>query len=311
MTHTLRPTRENQHGAFHAAMPPILRIASGDRILASTLDARWHDPEQADLAALPTKVDYAGKGHALIGPIAVEGAEPGDALEIRLETIRPGAWGWTAAGGWPSEVNERLGVSDAEPHRTNWRIEGDRAVDPRGRTIALNPFLGWIGLMPAAEGEHSTTPPRRMGGNLDCKELCEGTRLFLPVEVAGGLLSFGDGHAAQGDGEVSGIALECPMDRVEMTVVLHRGAAPRLPYAHTPAGLLTMGFSPNLDDATIDALNGLVDLMAARMGVSRPEALSLASLRADLRITQVVNETKGVHAVLSTAAITELGLLSA
>ena len=229
-------------------------------------------------------------------------------MEIRLETIRPGAWGWTAAGGWPSEVNDRLGVADAESHRTNWRIEGDRAVDPKGRTIALNPFLGWIGLMPAAEGTHSTTPPRRTGGNLDLKELREGASLFLPVEVAGALLSFGDGHAAQGDGEVSGIALECPMARVEVTVVLHKGAAPRLPYAHTPAGTLTMGFSPNLDDAMVDALNGLVDFMAARMGVSRPEALSLASLRADLRITQVVNETKGVHALLPRAAMKELGL---
>lgn len=309
MTHELQPTRENLHGRFHAALAPILRVASDDRIGAATLDAAWGLMDQPDpYATTPVKIDRPEEGHALVGPIFVEGAEPGDAIEVRLETIRPGSWGWTAAGGWPSEFNRRLGLADAEPYRMGWRIEGDRATDAEGLSLSLNPFLGWIGLMPAGEETFSTTPPRRVGGNLDCKELSAGTSLFLPVEVAGGRLSFGDGHAMQGDGEVSGIALECPMARVEMTLVLHKGAAPRLPWARTPAGLLTMGFAPDLQDAMYDALEGMVDLIASRLEVSRTAALSLASLKADLRVTQIVNETKGVHAVLPPAAMAELGI---
>ncbi len=306
-THELRPTRENIHGRFDRTMPPILRIASGDRIVTSTYDAGWHLMEQPDLSGSPVKMESPGDGHALVGPIAVEGAEPGDALEIRFDVVQPGSWGWTVAGGWPSEFNERLGLTDTR-YGTNWRIEGDRATDTEGRSLSLSPFLGWVGLMPAADGPHSTTPPRRVGGNLDCKELVAGSSLFLPVEVAGGLLSFGDGHAVQGDGEASGIALECPMARVELTLTLHKGSAPALPYAHTPAGLLTMGFGRALDDAMYDALGGLVDRLASALGVSRNVALSLISLKADLRITQIVNETKGVHAILPTSAMRELGL---
>ena len=311
-THELLPTRDNLHGRFHPGMPPVLHVASGDRIVGPTLDAGWHRMAQPDLAAAPLKVDDPGVGHALNGPVFVDGAEPGDALEVGIEALTPGSWGWTVGGGWSSDVNDRLGLADVEPYRMNWRVEGAHATDATGRTVSLAPFLGWIGLMPAAPGKdggtHSTTPPRRVGGNLDCKELVAGSRLFLPVEVAGGLLSFGDGHGVQGDGEVSGVALECPMTRVELTVTLHKGRAPRLPWARTPAGLLTMGFGARLDDAMADALGGMVDRMADALGLSRQAAISLASLKADLRITQVVNETKGVHALLPPAALAELGM---
>jgi acetamidase/formamidase len=307
--HELRPERANLHGNFHAAMPPILTVVSGDRIVASTLDARWHRMEQADLDRAPIKVENPEAGHALLGPILIQDAEPGDALEIRFEVVEPGTWGWTVGGGWPSETNRRLGLLE-DRYETFWRIEGGRATDREGRTISLSPFLGWVGLMPGGEGPHSTTPPRRVGGNLDCRELTAGASLFLPVEVAGGLLSFGDGHGVQGDGEVSGVALECPMAQVELTVVLHKGAAPRLPWAQTPAGLLTLGFGERLDDAMIDALDGMVNRIAKALDVSREEAIALASLKADLRITQVVNEVKGVHALLSPTAMRELGLLN-
>src|SRR5690606_22558602 len=123
-----------------------------------------------------------------------------------------------------------------------------------------------------------------------CKELVAGSSLFLPVEVSGGLLSFGDGHGVQGDGEVSGVALECPMAGVELTLVLHKGNAPEMPWAMTPGGLPTMGFGGTLDEAMYIARNAFVDEMARRMNVPRHVALSLASLKADLRITQIVNE---------------------
>ncbi len=307
-THELRPDRVNLHGRFHGGLLPVLRIASGDRIVGATLDAGWHRMEQPDLSSVPLKVDDAEMGHALNGPVFVDGAEPGDALEIRIETLRPGSWGWTVGGGWSSDVNDRLSLADVEPYRMNWRIEGDRAFDLEGRSVTLAPFLGWIGLMPAADGLQSTTPPRRVGGNLDCKELVAGSSLFLPVEVAGGMLSFGDGHAVQGDGEVSGVALECPMAHVALVVELHKGAAPKLPWSRTPAGLLTMGFGERLDDAMADALDGMVDRMATALGLSRQAAIGLASLKVDLRITQVVNEVKGVHALLPSAAMAEFGM---
>jgi len=300
------------HGAFDRSLTPIGTVASGDRIIASTPDAGWHQIVQPDPFGTHLKLEDIPAdhmtGHALMGPFAVEGAEPGDALEIQLETIRPAGWGWSAAGGWPSEFNERLGLVGKDHLRRGWRIADGLATDAFGRTVALSPFLGWIGLMPAADGLHSTTPPRRVGGNLDCRELVAGTSLFLPVEVEGALLSFGDGHAVQGDGEVAGPALECPMERVEMTVVLHKGAAPSLPYAHTPAGWVTLGFSPNLDEAMYDALESMVDRLAAALSISRQESLMLCSLKVSLRVTQIVNETKGVHALLPTQALQELGV---
>lgn len=313
-THELHPTRASLHGRFSNDLQPALTVASGDRIVASTLDAGWGFVEQPDPFGSPLKFEPRTEddeaGHALLGPVAIDGAEPGDTVEIRLETIRPAGWGWVAAGGWPSEYNERLGLVDVERYRSQWRLDADAgtATDANGRTLSLSPFLGWIGLMTADEGVHSTHPPRRVGGNLDCRELVAGTRLFLPVEVTGGLLSFGDGHAAQGDGEVAGPALECPMERVEMTVILHKGAAPDLPYADTPAGWVALGFGERLDDAMYAALGSMVDRLSGALGVSRPEALALCSMKASLRITQIVNGVKGVHALLPTASMRELGL---
>jgi len=311
-SHEIVPIPTNLHGPFDRSLRPILRVASGDRILTATPDAGWGQIVQPDPFATPVKIEGISEevqqGHALIGPIAIEGAEPGDALEIRLETIRPGGWGWVSSGGWPSEFNKRLGLYEVEHYRMQWRIADGQATDANGRTLTLSPFLGWIGLMPAADGPHSTTPPRRVGGNIDCRELVAGTNLFLPVEVEGGMLSFGDGHAVQGDGEVAGPALECPMERVEMTVVLHKGVAPDLPFANTPAGWVALGFGQQLDDAMYDALGSLVDRLAGTLAISRQEALTLCSMKASLRITQIVNEVKGVHALLPTEALKELGL---
>lgn len=292
-------------------MPPILTIVPGDRIVARTPDAGWGLLDQLDPYAVPAKFEVPAErrdGHALLGPIFVEGAEPGDAVEILLDTVVPGTWGWTAAGGWPSEFNERLGLVGRDHYRMGWRIEGDQGIDANGRCVSLSPFLGWIGLMPAGSGPHSTTPPRRVGGNLDCRELVAGTRLFLPVEVAGGLLSFGDGHAVQGDGEVAGPALECPMERVGLTILLHKSKAPNLPYAETPAGWVNLGFGERLDDAMYAALEAMVDRIANALAISRQEALTIASMKVSLRITQIVNEIKGVHALLPNGALAELGL---
>jgi acetamidase/formamidase len=139
--------------------------------------------------------------------------------------------------------------------------------------------------------------PGAWGGNLDCKELIAGSRVFLPIQVPGALLSFGDGHAAQGDGEVGGTAIECGMDHVELCVRLRDDLPIEWPRAHTPQGWLTFGVHADLTESTLIALNQMLDLMAERFGVPRAEALALASLVVDMRVTQTANGVLGAHAL--------------
>src|SRR5439155_8973789 len=142
---------------------------------------------------------------------------------------------------------------------------------------------------PDEPGLHSTGPPRVWGGNLDCKELVAGSTLFLPIPVAGALFSVGDGHAAQGDGEVCMTAIECPMDRVELTFRLHSDLRLTAPRAHTAAGWLTFGLHEDLNEATCLAVDAMLELMHEQYALDRADALALASLVVDLRITQIVN----------------------
>ena len=168
--------------------------------------------------------------------------------------------------------------------------------------MRLAPFLGVLGMPPDEPGVHSTIPPRRCGGNIDCKELVAGTTLFLPIPVDGALFSAGDGHAAQGDGEVSGTAIESP---VEATVTLDvRDDLPlEWPVARIDGAWLSFGFDEHLGLAARIAVDGMLDLMERELGVSRPDALGLASVVVDLRVTQVVNQVLGVHAVLRDDAL--------
>src|SRR5205823_9759394 len=137
-----------------------------------------------------------------------------------------------------------------------WQLDADRMTGHTrdGRSIALHPFMGVMGMPPDEPGVHSTPPPRPCGGNMDCKELVAGSTLFLPIPVPGALFSVGDGHAAQGDGEVAGTAIECPMDRVELAFHLRDDFPVSVPTAQTPAGWLTMGIGADLDTATFMAL---------------------------------------------------------
>lgn len=141
-------------------------------------------------------------------------------------------------------------------------------------------------------------PPRFCGGNIDCKELVEGSILYLPIPVSGGFFSVGDGHALQGDGEVSTQAIECPMDVVDLTFTLEDDFNLSMPRANTPAGWITFGFHEDLDEACFIALEGMLDLMEEFYEFERKEAYTLASLTVNMRITQIVNGTKGVHAIL-------------
>lgn len=156
---------------------------------------------------------------------------------------------------------------------------------------------------PAEPGVHSTAPPRASGGNIDCKELVAGTKLYLPISVDGALISAGDAHAAQGDGEVSQLAIEAPLERAQLTLVVRDDLALTTPIAWTPQAWLTFGFDEDLDEAAAIAIAAMLELMEREHGLVRREALALASVVVDLRVTQMVNGIRGIHAVLSHDAI--------
>jgi acetamidase/formamidase len=216
-------------------------------------------------------------------------------LEVRIDAIRPGSWGWSWGGGE---------FVDGEVMHF-WTLDAERAYarNQHGHRVALRPFLGIMGMPPAQAGQHSTKPPRITGGNLDCKELVAGSTLYLPIAVPGGLFSVGDGHAVQGDGEVSYTGIECPMDEVVLTFHLHADLHLSTPRAHTVYGWLTFGFDTDLDVAARNALDAMIGLMAEQYSLARVDAMALASLVVDLRITQMVNQVCGVHAVLPHDAI--------
>ena len=267
-------------GFFSRDYEPVATVDPGEPVVFTSLAAFWHwDPE----TPLP-KPD--GAGHPLYGPIEVRGARAGGTLVVHIDEVTPRPWGATFASGV----------------KLMWSLEEDTWVSERGSRVAAAPFLGVIGMPPPEPGEHSTTPPRRWGGNIDCKELLAGTTLYLPIPVEGALLMAGDGHGAQGDGEVSGTAIECPIERATLTLGLDDRDL-RSPIARTADSWIALGFDEDLDLAAEQATETMLDLMELELGASRGECHALASVAVDLRVTQVVNQVKGVHAVLRDDAI--------
>jgi acetamidase/formamidase len=220
-------------------------------------------------------------------------------LAIHIDEILPGTWGWTGGGGWDSEVNRRLGLL-GQGTELLWELNAQtmQGKDQYGHTLALRPFLGVMGMPPAEPGVHSTIPPRFCGGNIDCKELVAGSTLYLPISVPDALFSAGDGHGLQGDGEVSGVAIECPIERASLTFTLRDDLPLTTPRARTASAWLTLGFHENLHEASLIALEAMLNLMAQQYQVPRNQALALASLVVDLRVTQIANGVHGVHALL-------------
>ena len=303
----LEPGDGTLHGFFDRDLPPVLTVDPGTTVRFATLDSGWSAGPYTGGERERVPQHEPGAGHALTGPVAVRGARPGMVLEVRIDAVVPGAWGTTYAGTRRSAWNARLGVDEPVVHAWDLDVAAGTARNQHGHSVALRPFLGVLGMPPAECGRHSTVPPRWHGGNLDCRELVAGSTLYLPVPVDGALFSVGDGHAAQGDGEVSGTAIECPMDRVDLTL----GLRPHLfgtrtlttPVARTPAGWVTMGLGDDLDEAAAEAMDAMLDVLGALHGVGRADALALASVVVDLRVTQVANQTFGVHAVLPPGAV--------
>ncbi len=281
--HQIPLERRTLHGHFSRELAPVLTVEPGDSIAFAVPNAAWRLESGEVFSAKDSELDT---GHALIGPIEVRGARAGQTLAVRIDEVTPGSWGGT----WV----------DAD-HRLAWELGGGlgRAL---GREVELRPFLGVIGMPPPEAGIHSTIPPRRFGGNIDCTELVAGSTLFLPIPVDGGLLSAGDGHARQGDGEVCGTAIECPCVAA-LTLDVRDDLPLEWPVARTSDAWLTFGFDEDLGRAARIATNGMVDLMVREHGLGRAEALGFASVVVDLRVTQLANDTLGVHAVLRDDAL--------
>lgn len=306
--YSIQPERSTLHGSFSRDFEPVLTINSGDSICFRTLDAGWGmEPFSAPgiRKRFEPRESSRDEGHALCGPVFIRGAEPGMTLEIKINEIRLGSWGWNSAGGFPHPLNNSLGLADGEEYHLNWNLDNDLMIgtSDKGHKITLRPFMGVMGMPPNEPDIHSTFPPRICGGNIDCKELNAGSTLYLPIPVSGGLFSVGDGHAVQGDGEVGCPALECPMDAVNLEFRVREDINIKMPRAKTPTSWITMGFHEDLDEASIIALDGMLDLMCDLYGFERKEALALSSLVVDLRITQIVNGVRGVHAVLTHGSI--------
>jgi acetamidase/formamidase len=322
--HILELSAKTLHGYFDRDLPPILTIQPGDTVRCQTLDAGWGALLQPNLFQAIEDFEPRDRqkhfGHALTGPIAIEGAKPGMALEIRIKTIKTGSWGWSGGAKLPSQIDKRLGFPQQasgppavitvpqQEQATLWMLDSEKkiAINQRQQRLTLRPFLGVMGMPEDQPGIQTTFPPRFCGGNMDCKELIEGSTLYLPITVEGGLFSLGDGHALQGDGEVAGPALACPMELVELEFHLCPDMKLSMPRALTSIGWLTFGFHKDLNEAWIIAIQEMLKLMNELYGFETKEALALASLVVDLRITQAVNGLCGVHAVLPHHAIETL-----
>ena len=283
MIHEIPLERPTLHGHFSRDLPSILTVNAGDAVAFACPNAGWRLDSGDEFEPRDEHLDA---GHALVGPIDIRGAEQGKTLVVHIDEVRPGTFGETWAHGT----------------QVKWALGGDTAVDRHGTRVALAPFLGVIGMPPDEQGIHSTGPPRRSGGNIDCKELVGGTTLYLPISVDGAHLSAGDGHGAQGDGEVSGTAIECFVERAQLTLDLS-DLELRTPIARTSDSWIAFGFSEDLDVAAEEATATMLDLMERELELDRSYALALASVVVDLRVTQIVNGVKGVHAVLRDGAV--------
>ena len=303
--HEVLPSPDTvQWGAFDAAYPAVLTIASGDTL---TLHSVSGGPDELppvggghvypEHRAIHAAVPRGPGPHIITGPVAVEGAMPGDVLQVDILDVKLRQdWGYNVvkplAGGLPNDF----------AHHSLMNIEIDRLKNvvhmPWGLEIPARPFFGIMGVAPPrAWGRVTSVVPRSFGGNIDNKELVAGTTLLLPVHEPGALFCAGDGHAVQGDGEVCLTAVETGLTGSFRLTVL-KGRSLDLPRAETPTHLITMAFDEDLDDAVEIALRDMICLIQERSKLNAEQAYRLCSLVADLRITQIVNLHKGVHVML-------------
>ncbi len=302
--HVLAAGVETCHwGFFEAALDPVLTVARGDQVTIDTVSGGpdvlppdgFHVPPE--LLEIHERSERQVPGHILTGPVAVDGAEPGDILVVEVEHIELRQdWGYNfhrpLSGTLPNDFPYR--------HDVNIPLDRQRMTGrmPWGLDLPLAPFFGVMGTAPPPEwGRITSLVPRAMGGNLDCKELGAGAVLYLPVFVPGAMFSCGDGHGVQGDGEVNVTAIETALrGRFRFDVLKDPGFSTLR--AETEVHLITLAVDPDLDRCAETALRDMIEWLGVVAGLSRDHAYMLCSLAADLRITQTVNGSKGVHCMI-------------
>ncbi len=288
--------QDSAHFGWDNSIAPVLEIEPGEDLELEVRDASGGQLDRDSGLDAVAALDFT-RVNPVTGPVFVKGARPGDVLAVDILELRPRDWGWTAIipgfGLLADEFGEpwlRISEVDANSGRVRFG---------EGVTLPYEPFPGTIGVAPPEPGEHSIVPPRRWGGNMDTKHLRAGTTLLLPVGVEGALFSVGDTHAAMGDGEVCGTAVEAPMD-IAVRLSVRRDLsvdAPQyvVPEAAAPAERRAGGFhvctgvGPDLWEATRDATRSLVEHMVERLGRDRQEAYAIASVACDLRLHEVVD----------------------
>jgi acetamidase/formamidase len=291
-----RHTIHQKHHGWDRGIAAVMRIAPGATLEFDVADASGGQLSQTSTVADVARMDF-GKINPVTGPIYIDGAVPGDILKITLLSFAPSGWGWTANIPGFGLLAEDF----KEPALQLWRYDAATlapALFGRWGKVPLKPFTGTIGLAPAEPGLHSIVPPRRVGGNMDVRDIAAGTELFLPVEVQGALFSVGDTHAAQGDGEVCGTAIESPM-RVALQFELLKQTPLAFPRFRT-AGPVTRhldikgydvatGIGPDLMEAARAAVRSMVDLLMHRHRMPAIDAYLLCSVCGDLRISEIVD----------------------
>jgi acetamidase/formamidase len=284
------------HFGWSNANDPVVRIAPGESIEFHPLDSSGGQITAESTLEDLAKLDFA-KVNPVAGPVYVDGAEPGDAIKVTLLSFTPSGWGWTANIPGFGLLADQF----KDPALHIWKYDqgtlAPAMYGPGGR-VPLKPFCGTIGLAPAEAGTHSIVPPRRVGGNMDIRDLSAGTELYLPVEVKGGLFSVGDTHAAQGDGEICGTAIESPCS-VTARFDLIKGANLAFPRFTTRGPVarhldskgyeVTTGIGPELFEAARQAVTGMVELLSKRHKMRAVDAYMLCSVAGDLRISEIVD----------------------
>lgn len=279
-------TDENTHNRFSAAIPPAARVPSGAVIEAHTKEATDGQLSAESTADAVATLDF-GAIHPLTGPVYVEGAEPGDVLKVTLLEIEVGDWAWAAVVPGFGFLADQF----TEPYLKTFRVApGDTVAHFTDRIkVPLRPFAGVMGVAPATDSMLSTIPPRANGGNMDNRHLTVGTTVYFPVFVEGGLFSIGDTHAAQGDGEISGTAIEAPMRIVYRVEALKDHRQIQEPQYETDEYYAVTAFGATIDEAARKAAEYMVAYLVEEHGLDRYDAYVLASVAADFKISEVVD----------------------
>lgn len=283
---------EPVHSRWNRKLAPRLRIAPGDTVHMECEDSSGAQVRPGMEVADFLKIDR-GRIHALTGPVFIEGAEPGDVLQADVLEVAHKGWGWSSVIEGLGFLKERF----AGPHLFHWKLKGAESRSLAPAVVPLRPFCGVLGVAQAEDGEFRTRPPGIFGGNMDVRELCSGSVLYLPIFNAGALFSAGDAHAAQGDGEVCINGIECPAN-VTLRFQLHKGQELAGPIIESSPqkretgedAWIVVESARDAVAAARGATSRMIDLLASRWGFSALEAYLLCSVAMNLRLSQVVNE---------------------